>query len=857
MAQSKARGNDPVSLIYDQFNGGIGSSIKGGGSFAFNRGLNVHEDKSYFKALPRTVKDSGSIVTGKVIDAVRVKNGDTYFLDQDGKIYKRTAAGTWSFIQYCYMMQHSALKGHWLFDQSVAGSNVSDDSGNGNTLTNYNTTAFDTSSKHEGLASGYFIPANSNYFKASDSASLDIQNVICISLWIAPVASAGEQVILQKGAVGNLSYSIELDADKLLIFRVSQDGTNWKTITSDDGIPTDGTFTHILCQASLLVPRGMSMYFNGELQATTTASMPTQLKSGSGELFIGCNYDLSKFYSGRVDSIILWQTLLTAEQIYLMYKAQSLTIRGMGLYYWESTDYLYIAMANSIAVYGPITGTPYVDGQKYGFVVDQLSSGTGQTYTLGTTIQETAAHKWPFVPTLDYYFGFRINFSSFTAFDWPYIVIHDDSNNVVATADYTNAPQMGYDTSGSLNFYFTTPWRPIIGASYHMHIYGPIGGTKIVCGTLNSLVNASGLAEASISMLAHRLIAPKSGVHPFTETGTALLIANEKYVVAFDGTLDANQASDGKATSAWKLTKLTFPAGYEAICFSKFNEYTAIGCEYRGTNTNDFSDGYIFFWDGVSSTFNFYIRVEEGGVQAMLNVKNRLYFIAGLRGEWFVTDGTTYDKVLRLPKTADNKYSRAHYASVTNYQGMPCLAASFETDNANFEHQVYTWGSNNKIYADVLNGAWPISTGTYTGITVAIGMIKAFGTDLFIAWKDGTTYGVDLVSPDNSPFASAVAEFPAYDHRIPWHKKFAKIIRVDHQPIPTGGSVQIGRKVDQETSFTYDTANSTVGSTETRYIVNAEFKDIQVAVKIVATTVSVQVNDVVVDMEGRANSELI
>jgi hypothetical protein len=87
-------------LNISKYSGGQSGNEKEGiaNSFKYVKNLNVRDNPTLLKVQPRTSKDSGTTVTDLILDAVRVKNGDTYFIGDTGNFYKRTAAGVWSLI---------------------------------------------------------------------------------------------------------------------------------------------------------------------------------------------------------------------------------------------------------------------------------------------------------------------------------------------------------------------------------------------------------------------------------------------------------------------------------------------------------------------------------------------------------------------------------------------------------------------------------------------------------------------------------------------------------------------------------------------------------------------------------------
>lgn len=484
------------------------------------------------------------------------------------------------------------------------------------------------------------------------------------------------------------------------------------------------------------------------------------------------------------------------------------------------------------------TATNFADGTMdnpfiYNTVLttDEISTlkNSASGYVPLTAISETAYNTFSFVPDYDPQVDVKIDITNVGSGDWT-ITIHDDDNNVVTSKAIVNASL----AAGSNTFTFASNWRPVLGATYHFHITSTVADGSVTSG------NATTTAA--------RLVDPVSSVHPIEEFLNFIVIGNERYLCTYDGLRSEATTNDG-LPSSWTPHSIVLPSGYEVTCLARFDEYLVAGAEYRGTNIDDFSQGLLIFWDGTSPDFNFFLQVDEGGVSWLLPIKNKLYFGAGLRGEIFMYAESQYTKLKRLPKMTDKTYLKSLFSSVTIYQGAPLFGYGFVTDSTVFEHGVYSYTSKESPYNDVWTYDYPTSATNSTGATVKIGAVKAYGTDLLIAWRDGATYGVDVVTPAASPFTSAVYESLIYDGDYPYMKKFIGVIRVDHQALLANESVQISYKIDQASSWTDGTANAVDGTTETRLPVNEEFKDLQVKLTLAATTTSPQLNQLTFDIE--------
>lgn len=96
---------------------------------------------------------------------------------------------------------------------------------------------------------------------------------------------------------------------------------------------------------------------------------------------------------------------------------------------------------------------------------------------------------------------------------------------------------------------------------------------------------------------------------------------------------------------------LDLKKGIYAVSMAELGSRLMIGTQrgYSYANRQDFQGADIYPWDRVSSSFNLPVRVNENGMNAMISNQNQIYFSAGNDGNIYVTDGTNYQKVKRLP----------------------------------------------------------------------------------------------------------------------------------------------------------------------------------------------------------------
>lgn len=85
---------------YSRFDGGISDYDKDAdrNEYAFGRSVNYRDNPRKITLLPKTAKESGSVVTGLIKDG-DIIDGALYTYDDNGSIYKRTTAASWSLLR--------------------------------------------------------------------------------------------------------------------------------------------------------------------------------------------------------------------------------------------------------------------------------------------------------------------------------------------------------------------------------------------------------------------------------------------------------------------------------------------------------------------------------------------------------------------------------------------------------------------------------------------------------------------------------------------------------------------------------------------------------------------------------------
>lgn len=290
-----------------------------------------------------------------------------------------------------------------------------------------------------------------------------------------------------------------------------------------------------------------------------------------------------------------------------------------------------------------------------------------------------------------------------------------------------------------------------------------------------------------------------SGFAPVVVLNDRLIVGHGNNVATWDG-------------AVWTLAALTLPAQLNVRAASRTDQYILLGA-WRGTAVTASEDGYVYIWDGLSETINDSYPT-EGGLNAIEYYQNKLLSIQGKNGVIY-TDTSPFNKKHQIPKLEIRKYIEVFPGAITSWNNLIFFGIS-NSDSTNVTRGVYSWGSKqSEVFPDALNYAYTISTGN-NGSTVQIGCVKGIGSDLYIAWKDGSNYGVDKIDETSSYALTGTYESMIEDAGSAGNQKAGVAVTVSHLPLATGESIAINYKHDRQATFQTGVTNSTVGDTTTK-----------------------------------------
>lgn len=488
---------------------------------------------------------------------------------------------------------------------------------------------------------------------------------------------------------------------------------------------------------------------------------------------------------------------------------------GAGIIYRADVDHVYATGQSKIARIQRIASSGGIQPNWFQRGVSSSSTcfKTGGTNTYAppvaaTPLSEVANNKRSFTSDIEPIYQIGIKVVAKGTGNWT-LTLHDDANNSLGTVTVTNANL----TNGAINYFvFSTPIRIQRGnngagsaLTYHFHITSTVAD-----GTL-STTTANSLADCDMELWANALVTTQNGLHPVNNFLNFTLIGNGRYIAQYEPLQDNPQMGID-----YLPHRVTLPPGFEVCGYANKNLLCIIGAEKRSTS-GDFQEGALFFWDGISDSYNDWWPVPEGAPESLFSHKNTARYIAG--GSLYLIQGVDEPKKIRTFRNTDSEYSgvsditRAPVNGMTVRRGILLAGYPYSTTNQALEHGVYSLGAISREYPESFGYSYTTSNSSILNNgsnNLRIGMVKNYGDTLYISWRDDSatphTYGVDIVNNSSVPAGDFQLEALQFDDNRPANHKNAGYIMTTFDELPAGVSIQLKYKIDNDTNWTYSEA---------------------------------------------------
>lgn len=254
-----------------------------------------------------------------------------------------------------------------------------------------------------------------------------------------------------------------------------------------------------------------------------------------------------------------------------------------------------------------------------------------------------------------------------------------------------------------------------------------------------------------------------------------ICIINNRYLATYD------------SAGTWNATALTFPPDTRPTCLEVWGDRLAIGCVDR------LERGFVYLWDGVSSTYNAFFQVPSGGVRTMLVNQGVLYFWAGVELTLYAYTGGAPIAIANMPKMRNGTYAQISPGGATIFEGIPLFNIPWATSSTTMTRGTYSYGNLNDSYPEVLGVDYINSD---NGASLELGGLIAVGPTLYSGWRSGTTYGIDKLE-STTVAASCTYESNIFDGGAPFAGMTVYEIIVNTSPLVSGQTITVKRKADR------------------------------------------------------------
>ena len=282
-----------------------------------------------------------------------------------------------------------------------------------------------------------------------------------------------------------------------------------------------------------------------------------------------------------------------------------------------------------------------------------------------------------------------------------------------------------------------------------------------------------------------------------TNTNYGPVIYHEKKDKIFIG--NQNQVVQIDDDSSFVANALDLlDVGYEIRDISWIDLDVLIGA----TDTRNNNKSRIFLWDGFSSSWQ-YSWLFSQEIKWMQNQGDLNYIMAGNKGRVYEFLGSALDLRSPITRIPGAYSSTATFESNQNakvvFNGLLHFAVHDAGAGNPFPNGVYTYGTQDiENQPRALNCEYVISPDKVTGIE--IGVLGTDGSNLYVAWKDSSTYGVDKID-FTVRYATSYIEFLVMGLKKELKKIFISF-PTEFKPLPSSCSLQLLQKVDDASSFT-------------------------------------------------------
>ncbi len=200
-----------------------------------------------------------------------------------------------------------------------------------------NSSTFDLAVTAAGIANNYSMNFDgvNDYIDVGNPTELQITGALTISYWFK-TTDTNYQFLITKDDATNSCFGVGLRQQKIYATIFSSGLTDIQTTTTW----TDGNWHNVVF---VFTPStSMEIFVDGNSEIRETTAIPSSIDNDSVNLNIGRRGNNTRYYTGKLDEVGIWNTALTSTQIQSIYDAKGTnltkdlsTIEPSNLKYWN------------------------------------------------------------------------------------------------------------------------------------------------------------------------------------------------------------------------------------------------------------------------------------------------------------------------------------------------------------------------------------------------------------------------------------------------------------------------------------------------------------------------------------------
>lgn len=311
------------------------------------------------------------------------------------------------------------------------------------------------------------------------------------------------------------------------------------------------------------------------------------------------------------------------------------------------------------------------------------------------------------------------------------------------------------------------------------------------------------------------------------------------------------------------LAELSSLAVFNGTKLPIFGDETIVGMTFSGSYVRIYSRrsalvnyGRCYLWNGISGNYDQFTNYAGMPIHAAESRGSLDIVLAGIQPVLLACSGLDYQVLQKLPNITGTNTATFNHNTMTSDESLVYFGA-VESGTNTINRGVWSWGAKEKNYPQCLGNEFTTSNASATDL---VGAVHTSGGKVYTAWKNGSTYGVDVTDPT---LYSATGEVVtrAWDGGIGHQKKRPMACRLAFKQLADGEQIDVYLRRNLSTSWGTAVITAAYSNVDDRSknfkeaitnVVGSSFNFVEAKVVLTAgtnTTTSPAMTDLVLDAE--------